>query len=50
MRVSHRPEPVDAATRQRVRVGRVIEPLTYVVVALACLLLVASAYYASRTG
>ncbi len=36
------------ATRPRVRVGRVLAPLTYLVVALACLLLVGSAYYAWR--
>ena len=49
-RVSHRPGAGAEATRPRVRVGRVIEPLTYVVVALACLLFVGSVYYAVGTG
>ena len=47
-RVSHWPERITEATRQRVRVGRVIEPLTYVVVALACLLFVGAVYYAVK--
>ena len=47
-RVSHWPERIAEATRQRVRVGDVIEPLTYVVVALAFLLFVGAVYYAVK--
>ena len=39
---------VAEATRPRARVGGVIEPLTYVVVALATLLFIGSTYYAIR--